>query len=179
MIRFRASEEVQVVDDAKFMNMFDGLKFGNALCQSIEVLQTCTKAKTGCGQPIFIQFLAPIDENGPEDEEINYDYKSKESDYDLLKDNRDMEYAEKQCLKYCYYIQKVRGFEVLSMKAEFFKDHNGWIWFYYAQNIHVRQISTGNALSSEDAKEQARKLQQTKEQQRKQMIHELEMYEAQ
>lgn len=104
-----------------------------------------------------MQFLAPIDESNPEEgkehEEINYDYKSKDSDYDLLKDNRDQEYVEKQCLKFCYYIQKVRGFEVLSMKAEFFKDHNGWIWFYYAQNIHVRQISTGNALSSEDAKE--------------------------
>lgn len=55
-----------------------------------------------------MQFLAPIDESNPgegkEKEEINYDYKSKESDYDLLKDNRDQEYVEKQCLKFCYYI---------------------------------------------------------------------------
>lgn len=25
------------------------------------------------------------------------------------------------------------------MKAEFFKDENGYIWLFYAQNIHIRK----------------------------------------
>lgn len=61
-----------------------------------------------------------------------------------------------QCLKFCYYIQKVRGFEVLQMKAEFFKDHNGEIWFFYCRDINVRRSKGSNATSSTDAKKQAK-----------------------
>lgn len=80
--------------------------------------------------------MAPINEKCPK-EDIEYDYKNLPTDYDLLRAGNDLAYVEKQCLKFCYYIQKVRGFEVLRMNAEFFKDHNGWIWFYYAHDIFV------------------------------------------
>jgi hypothetical protein len=58
-----------------------------------------------------------------------------ESDADLLARGADQAYAHKQCLKYCYYAQKVHGKEILQMKAEFFKDANGKIWFFYARGI--------------------------------------------
>jgi len=50
----------------------------------------------------------------------------------------DEEQAYQQCLKFCYYIQKVKGAEVLQMKVEFFKDYNGDIWFYFCRDIHFR-----------------------------------------
>ena len=37
------------------------------------------------------------------------------------------------------YLQKVRGLELLQMKAEFFKDENGYIWFFYAKEICIRK----------------------------------------
>ena len=69
----------------------------------VEVIQTCVKAKTGCGEPVFVHFQAPLDQDLPE-EEIDYDYKSLPADADLLTHGEDLLYARKQCLKYCYYI---------------------------------------------------------------------------
>jgi len=65
------------------------------------------------------------------------------------------------------------------MRADFFKDANGTIWFFYAHDICWRESLKVNATSGQDAKKQAKKLQQNKEALRKQMIQELESYEAQ
>lgn len=50
------------------------------------------------------------------------------------------------------------------MKAEFFKDENGVIWFYYAQNIHVRKNKSLKEQNSKDAKKKAKEIQANKEQ---------------
>lgn len=93
---------------------------------------------------MFVNFEAPADADLP-DEEIDYDYKSLPADIDLLAHGEDMVYARKQCLKYCYYIQKVHGYEVLKMRADFFKDANGTIWFFYAHDIEWRESMKVNA----------------------------------
>lgn len=79
----------------------------------------------------LVEFYAPLDENEPF-ADIDYDYKHYKSDYDLLRDGEENDYVQKQILRFCYYIQKVRCYEILSMKAEFFKDLNGFIFFSYA-----------------------------------------------
>jgi hypothetical protein len=81
-----------------------------------------------------LHFFAPLNESNPS-EEINYNYKSMPSDYDLISRGEDKLFIEKQCLRICYYVQKVHGQEILQMKAEFFKDVHKDIWFYYAHNI--------------------------------------------
>ena len=63
------------------------------------------------------------------------------------------------------------------MKAEFFKDLNGFIFFSYAQNINVRTMTNQSAVTTEDAKEKARLLQQSKELMRQQMVSELDNFE--
>ena len=65
------------------------------------------------------------------------------------------------------------------MQAEFFKDENGFIWFFYASNIQVRKNLSKSAVNSEEAKKEAKKLASNKEKMRKQMINELEEYETQ
>lgn len=44
------------------------------------------------------------------------------------------------------------------MKAEFYKDENDWMWFFYAKDIHVRECKTNKGLSNVDAKAKAEKL---------------------
>ena len=106
----------------------------------------------------MIHFFAPLNEDKVS-EEINYGaYKEMDSDQDLLargdggggggSGDRDQAYVYKQCMKYCYYIQKVHGKEKLQMKAEFFKDLNGKIWFYYAKSIYCRDCPNDKALKS-------------------------------
>ena len=146
--------------------------------KKVEVIQTCIKARIGCGEPVFVHFFAPIDETNP-GAEIEYDYQSMPTDADLVLNKEDQIYAYKQCLKFCYYISKVRGIEILQMKAEFLKDENQFIWFYYAHNIYCRKNQNKNTMNSEDAKKQAIKLQQSKERQRQKMVKELEDYEQQ
>lgn len=58
------------------------------------------------------------------------------------------------------------------MTAEFSKDDHGYIWFYYADNIQIRQIKTKN-LNKKDAKNEAKKVAENKEKVRKTMIEEL------
>ena len=65
------------------------------------------------------------------------------------------------------------------MRADFFKDYNGTVWFFYAHDISWRESVKHNATSSHEAKKQAKKAQQNKEALRKQMISELESYEDQ
>jgi len=79
----------------------------------------------------------------------------------------------------CYYIQKVHGYEILQMKAEFFKDEWKVIWFFYARDIYGRKCQSRDLVSSIDAKKQAKKIQSNKEALRQQMIHDLEEFELQ
>ena len=44
------------------------------------------------------------------------------------------------------------------MQAEFFRDENGFIWFFYAHNIYGRKILNKKTMNSEDAKKEAKKL---------------------
>ena len=128
---------------------------------NIELIQTCIKADGGCGDPVIIHFFAPLDERNPL-AEIVYNYKDKEDDAVLLARGDDQAYVEKQCLKYCYYAQKVHGKEILQMKAEFFKDSNGKIWFFYARGIQCRNSPNTKALNCDDAKKQARNTEKNK-----------------
>ena len=59
----------------------------------------------------------------------------------------------------CDYISQVNGQEILQMKAEFFKDENDFIWFYYAKEIYMRKNIHRKALSNDDAKKKAHKIQ--------------------
>jgi hypothetical protein len=52
-----------------------------------------------------------------------------------------LSYKEKchqNCLKMCHYVQKVYGYEVLTMDTDFSIDDNGKLWFWYAKNIITR-----------------------------------------
>ena len=97
----------------------------------------------------------------------------------MLAKGADFDYCWKQCLKMAYYISTIRGIEILMMQAEFFKDENGYFWFYYAQNVYVRQVQNRKTLNSKDAKREAKKIAENKEKVRKNMIDELQQYEAQ
>jgi hypothetical protein len=61
------------------------------------------------------------------------------------------------CLKICDYISKVRSIEVLQMQAQFFKDENGFIWFFYATNIQTRKNLHRTAMNSIDAQRESKK----------------------
>jgi hypothetical protein len=41
------------------------------------------------------------------------------------------------------------------MKAEFYKDENDWMWFFYAKEIYMRKCKTNKGLSNIDAKMKA------------------------
>ena len=49
------------------------------------------------------------------------------------------------------------------MKAEFFKDTNGKIWFYYARDINIRNCVSERENNAEDAKEKAKKIEKNKQ----------------
>mmetsp|Transcript_19090 Transcript_19090/g.25859 ORF Transcript_19090/g.25859 Transcript_19090/m.25859 type:complete len:103 (-) Transcript_19090:1220-1528(-) len=58
----------------------------------------------------------------------------------LLRQGQFERYAYMQCLKMCYYLQKVRQIEVLKMQAEFVRDDCNNVWFTYANRISYRRI---------------------------------------
>ena len=74
------------------------------------------------------------------------------------------------------YISRVRGYEILQMKAEFFKDENDWMWFFYAKEIYMRKCKTNKGLSNVDAKKKAEKIKEDKARAKKQLIEELEEF---
>lgn len=59
------------------------------------------------------------------------------------------------------------------MKAEFVKDENGWIWFQYARDIHMRKCRSRVGLSNVDAKKQAERLREDRENAKKRLVSEL------
>lgn len=101
-----------------------------------------------------MHFFAPLNEDAPS-EEIEYDVESYPSDADLIRSGDYQGYAYKQCLKMCEYISKIRGHEILQMKAEFVRDENGWIWFFYARDVFMRKNKNRTGLSNVDAKKKA------------------------
>ena len=103
----------------------------------VRSIQTCIKSHKGIGNPIYINFFAPIDISN-KDAEINYDLRKFPSDEVLLmkKDQRD--YCLKQCFKICFFVSKAHGYEILRMKALFLLDDNGVIWFSDCSRIEVR-----------------------------------------
>lgn len=84
------------------------------------------------GKPIMIEFYAPNPQflkPGDKYTQINYNFRSCDEDINLIKSGDDFGYCYKQCLKMCYYIQKMHKVEILKMKCEFAKDDHGTIWF--------------------------------------------------
>jgi len=143
-------EHVRIVKDTEFINEFNR-RPNDTEWLTFNCIQTCIKAKT-IGKVIYIQFYAPIDCDEKADpterkrqaaKEIDYQrhYKTMPDDVKLLKGGTkkdDEHFALKQCYKMAHYMQKVYQYEILQMKAEFLKDENGNIWFYYATNIQGR-----------------------------------------
>jgi hypothetical protein len=72
----------------------------------IKFVQTCVKSKYGTGKPIIIQFYAPLPHKGERDKYpvIQYDWRSFQSDPDLIINQQYYEYCRKQCTKVCYYV---------------------------------------------------------------------------
>ena len=54
-------------------------------------------------------------------------------------------FAYKQCCKLAYYVAKVYHVEILQMKAEFLRDENGNVWFFFAHNVQMRPAKGGAA----------------------------------
>lgn len=144
--------------------------------KTLDAIQTCAKSKIGCGKFLYTHYFAPLNEDRPISE-INYDIKNFPSDQELIVTQNDQLMIKKQCTIICDYISQVNGFEILQMKAEFFKDENDFIWFYYAKDIYMRKNIHRKALSNDDAKKKAHKIQQNRDMAKKQLIKELEQFE--
>jgi len=86
---------------------------------------------------ITVKFRAPVDTSNDENaaKEINYEDFKIEDEYKLLKDKQFERYSYVQCLKICYYLQKVRQIEILQMHVEFLKDDYDNVWFVYSNKI--------------------------------------------
>jgi hypothetical protein len=122
---------VKVVSELEFMSEFRR-RTSDDFWKHVNSIQTCVRSKIGCGEPIIINFLAPICANDPA-KEIEYDYRAIGKDSDLLRVD-DKKYCLKQCYKMCYYASKIYNYvslrvlilkEILKMRAEFIKDETG------------------------------------------------------
>ena len=100
----------------------------------VRYIQTCIKTRTGIGKPIVIQYYAPMPtvKQGERHATIKYDFRGCGDDFTMIKDGDDYGYCIKQCVKMCFYIQKIHNIDILKMRCEFAKDDNGTIWFTYA-----------------------------------------------
>lgn len=87
IVRYRGSPEVRVLNQNEFGAEL-ARRPNEEYWKRVEVIQTCVKAKIGCGEPILIHFLAPLDQSNP-DKEIDFDYKSLPSDYELYASGND------------------------------------------------------------------------------------------
>ena len=95
---------MKVVRDTEFMNEFRR-RANDSFWENIDCIQTCVKAKTGIGVPIFVHFMAPIKENEVPNKPIEYNFKTAfADDIELLKQEDDDTFAYKQCMKIAYYI---------------------------------------------------------------------------
>jgi hypothetical protein len=66
--------------------------------------------KFSIGKPLYYEFFAPLNDKNDQTakEEITYDFKSMPDEVTLLEAGNKIDYAKRQCLKICYYLQKVR-----------------------------------------------------------------------
>jgi hypothetical protein len=71
-----------------------------------------------------------------------------------------MDFVKRQCLKICYYLQKVRSIEVLQMKTEFLVDENANIWFTHASNIQYREMDARLVFAKVDSQKAVLNFQQ-------------------
>jgi hypothetical protein len=106
---------VKIAKDIDFINMFK-MRANDPEWNYVNCIQTCIKART-IGQPIYINFFAPINEKLPH-KEIEYGVHARNlpDDYEMLKNGTpedDETYAFKQCLKMAHYLQKVYQQEIL------------------------------------------------------------------
>lgn len=94
------------------------------------------------GRPIIIEFSAapPVKNEKTRVSEIKYDFRSYGDEITMIRSGNENDYCMKQCLKMCYYIQKMHNIEVVKMRCHFAKDDNGSIWFIFATNIFTREI---------------------------------------
>ena len=112
-------------------------KVKNPLFKDIDHIQTIIKHSTGIGDPLIINFKAPINTKESEIEYIKT-YPPFVNELDLLRHEKYKEYAKHQCSKMCHFLQKQRGIEILSMSAEFLIDDVKNIWFSNASEIKYR-----------------------------------------
>ena len=128
---------VKAINSATFNKLFEKAK--NNLFKDMDHIQTVIKHNTGIGDPITIDFKAPIKEDDPDIVYLKpYAFVDELS---LLKEGQYKEYANHQCLKICQFLQKQRGIEIISMTAEFLMDDVKNIWFSYAGRIKYRKSS--------------------------------------
>lgn len=127
---------MQVVSDSGLMTVFQR-RANDDYWKTLNYIQTNVKAQIGCGTPIIVRFFAPIDENKTE-ATIDYNYQEFGEDEDLLRNGMEEAYCLKQVYRMCFYIQKLYDVEILRMRADFAKDHNGTIWFKYCNDISTR-----------------------------------------
>lgn len=71
---------------------------------------------------------------------------------------------------------------MLQMKAEFFKDENGFIWLFYIKNVHMRKSLhieglLAGTLTAADVKKQQQQQEIEKNKAKQQLIDELEQFE--
>lgn len=116
-----------------------------------------------------------MDESNPQ-KEINYNYKDMQDDLDLLLLEKFEQFAYKQTLKICYYLQKVRKIEVLQMRVEFLRDQNNCVWFSYAHDIHIRRIVSTDVNISFRPENILQTMKEIKEFQHKHLIRELDEF---
>ena len=133
VFRFR-NGTTRVVGDVELAETFK--KRGNDdFWREIYCIQSIVKSKIGIGQHIFVDFVAPINEDSPYIE-IPYNFRQYGNDSELEIED----YWLKQWYKIWYYIQKLYSYEILKMKSTFLKDDNNKIWLHYIKDIKVRKL---------------------------------------
>lgn len=139
LVRFRDNENQgglngKFLTSREFSDLFISR---NSQLKDIHMMQISIKSKTGCGVPIFVEYRAPLSLENP-NAVIDYGVDAFPNDYQLLRAGDDHHYALKQCAIMAEYMQKTLGLELLTMRAEFSKDENGFIWLFFASNCQFR-----------------------------------------
>ena len=96
---------LRIVTDNGFMTIFQR-RAAHEYWKSVIYIQTNLKSRIGCGTPIIVKFYAPLDHEIP-DAEIQYDFKSFGDEIELIRNGEDYNYCMLQCIKICYYVQKM------------------------------------------------------------------------
>lgn len=138
-------DNVKVVSNKALHEIGQDLQRSNStLARNIYYIQTTVKDVKGVGSHVDVDFKAPLDDTSYEDslKEINFEGFRGVDELRLLKQGHFQRYAHIQCLKICYYLQKVRNIEVLQMRAEFLRDDCDNVWFVFARKIHYRRLAS-------------------------------------